>query len=119
MESITAARASRMDASGSILTLETVGEFGYCTGARGVPAATLSRCRLIWLRDSAGDVRASLRAALGHSDCIYEDFDMTAGFVLVPAWPIRHAVSCLTAVAALALGTSLALAQAQAPAPAP
>jgi invasion protein IalB len=42
---------------------------------------------------------------------------MTAGFVLAPAWPMRHAMSCLTAVAALTLGTSLALAQAPAPAP--
>jgi invasion protein IalB len=40
---------------------------------------------------------------------------MRAGFVFAPARPVRHAVKCLAAVAALALGTSLALAQAPAP----
>jgi invasion protein IalB len=40
---------------------------------------------------------------------------MTAGFVFTPAWPVRHAVRCLTAAATLALGTSFALAQAPAP----
>jgi invasion protein IalB len=40
---------------------------------------------------------------------------MTAGFVFAPARPMRRAVGCLAAVAALALGSSLALAQAPAP----
>src|ERR1044072_8400791 len=76
----------------------------------------MSRCRLIWLRDSAG--RGCSRrplAALGQKTLRFERDCLMTALVSAPAQPVRRVATCIAAVAAITLGPSLALAQQPAP----
>src|SRR2546423_258350 len=81
------------------------------------PNDATSRCRLIWLRDSAGWGALRPIGTARAKDIKREDVHLMTAGIVHPARP-RRVATCITALSTLALGTSLALAQAQ-PQPAP
>ena len=66
----------------------------------------MSRCRLNWLRDSAG--RGCSRrplATLGQKTLRFERDCLMTAIVFAPAQPVRRVATCIAAVTALTLGT--------------